>query len=269
LSEAGKQKSREELYIMKNKEISEFDLLIESHLGLERQGPGSTEMTLKALSFVDNLDENSKIADIGCGTGKQTIVLAQKTKCHITGVDMVPDFIDIFNENAQKFSLNNKVHGIVADALNLPFEKEEFDLIWSEGMIDSLGFEKTLSYWSSFVKRGGYVAVTSPSWLSNEHPDEIAGFWLAAGSGLYSIDDNIKSMQKSGYSFAAAFTLPEECWMQNYFIPRLESESTLSKKYLGNKVVDEYIRSMKYEVELYEKHKKHYGYVFYIGKKII
>ncbi len=253
---------------MNNKEITTFDLLIESHLGLERQGPGSIEMTLKAFSFIDNLKENSKIADIGCGTGGQTMVLAQNTECQITGVDMVSDFVDIFNNNARKLNLDTKVHGIVADALDLPFEMEEFDLIWSEGMIDSLGFEKTLSYWNSYIKTGGYVAVTSPSWLSIEHPDEIAKFWTDAGSGLYSIDDNIKSMQKSGYSFAAAFTMPEKCWMQNYFIPRMAAENELLKKYPNQTIVDEFIKEMKYEVDLYEKYKTHYGYVFYIGKKI-
>ncbi len=40
---------------MKNKTITEFELLIESHLDLERQGPGSAEMTLKALSFIATL----------------------------------------------------------------------------------------------------------------------------------------------------------------------------------------------------------------------
>jgi hypothetical protein len=43
----------------------------------ERQGPGSPEITLKALSFINGLTEKSKIADIGCGTGGQTMVLAK------------------------------------------------------------------------------------------------------------------------------------------------------------------------------------------------
>jgi hypothetical protein len=45
------------------------------------------------------------------------------------------------------------VQGIVGDALKLPFEKDGFDLIWSEGMIDSLGFEKTLSSGMAFSKQ--------------------------------------------------------------------------------------------------------------------
>jgi len=66
---------------MENKQISMIDVLLETHIGLERQGPGSSEMTMKALSFMDNLDNNSKVADLGCGTGGQTMVLAQ----NITG----------------------------------------------------------------------------------------------------------------------------------------------------------------------------------------
>lgn len=161
---------------MKNKEITEFDLLIESHLGLERQGPGSAEMTIKALSFIKNLDSNSMIADIGCGSGAQTMVLAENIDGHITGIDMIPDFINIFNDAAIKHIFFDRVQGIVGDALKLPFDKEEFDLIWSEGMIDSLGFEKTLSYWNGFLKTDGYIAVTSPSWLTTEKPAEVPYF---------------------------------------------------------------------------------------------
>lgn len=251
---------------MNNKEISMFDLLIETHIGLDRQGPGSSEMTIKALSFVENLDNNSRIADIGCGTGGQTMVLAQNTNSHITGIDMIADFVNIFNENANKSNFHDRVNGIVGDALELSFEKEELDLIWSEGMIDSLGFQKALSYWNGFLKKGGYVAVTSPSWLTSEHPAEIEKFWIDAGSGLHSIESNIESMRKSGFSFVAAFTLPDECWMQNYFIPRKMAEKNILQKYPDNDIVKEYIESMKYEVDLYEKYKQHYGYVFYIGK---
>lgn len=80
-----------------NKTISQFELnlICEYFSNLERQGPGSPEATLKALSFIDNLTENSRIADIGCGTGGQTMVLAQNIPGHITGLDLFPDFITL------------------------------------------------------------------------------------------------------------------------------------------------------------------------------
>ena len=49
----------------KPKTIHELDLnmIYEYYSNTERQGSGSPEITLKALSFIDGLTEKSKIAD--------------------------------------------------------------------------------------------------------------------------------------------------------------------------------------------------------------
>ncbi len=80
---------------------------------MERQGPGSPESTIRALSFIDNLSCASEIADLACGTGGQTMTLAQNTKGTITGLDIFPDFINKFNKNAEKLGVQNRVKGIV------------------------------------------------------------------------------------------------------------------------------------------------------------
>jgi len=82
-----------------NKSIHEFDfeLICEYFASIERQGPGSPEITIKALSFIDNLMNKAQIADIGCGTGGQTMVMGKRTSGHITGIDLFPAFIDLFN----------------------------------------------------------------------------------------------------------------------------------------------------------------------------
>jgi len=248
-------------------ELSVIDVLIETHAGLERQGPGSREMTVKALSFLDNKNKILRVADLGCGSGGQTMVLAQNISGNIIALDQFTDFINILNDNAKKQNLQERVKGIVGFMDNLCFQKEEFDLIWSEGAIDSIGFEKGLTHWNSFLKKQGHIAVTCPSWLTDKHPEEIEKFWTDAGSGLDTIGNNISIMQKSGYSFVAAFTLPETCWTDNYFIPRAAAEKALLEKYASNEIVEAYIENSKYEVELFSKYKQYYGYVFYIGKK--
>jgi len=253
---------------MENEEISIMDLVIKTHVVLDRQGPGSPETTIKALSFIEDLSKISKVADLACGTGGQTLVLAQNISGNIIGVDICSDFIDIFNNNVKKLNLQERVKGIIGSMDNLTFQKDEFDLIWSEGAIDNIGFEKGINYWISFLKKNGYIAVTCPSWLTNERPEEIEKFWSNAGSGLDTIGNNISIMQKIGYKIISIFTLPEKCWVDNYFIPREEAEKALLKKYKGNKIVEEYIKDEKYEVELYSKYKQYYGYVFYIGQKI-
>jgi len=254
----------------KNKSIHDFDLnlICELHVGLERQGPGSPEMTIKALSFLDNLNKISRVVDLGCGTGGQTMVLAQNITGNITGVDFFAGFINIFNDNAKKLNLQERVRGIVGSMESLSFQKEEFDLMWSEGAVASIGFEKGLNYWKDFLKKDGYIAVTYESWFTDERPVEIEKWWVDAVPEISTIGHNISIMQKAGYSLIAAFTLPEKCWTDNYFIPREAAGKALLEKYTGNKTVEAFIANMKYEAELYSKYKQYYGYVFYIGKKI-
>ena len=138
-----------------HKSIHDFDfkLICEYYSGLERQGPGSPEVTIKALSFIDNLTNESKIADIGCGTGGQTMVLASHTSGHITGIDLFADFIDIFNANSRKRNLQDRVEGVVGSMDDLAFQNEELDLIWSEGAIYNIGFERGIKMFSPAVFR--------------------------------------------------------------------------------------------------------------------
>ena len=130
-----------------NKSIHDFDfnLICEYFASIERQGPGSPEITLKALGFIDNLTEKSRIADLGCGTGGQTMTLAQNAPGQITGLDLFPYFIDLFNRNARQLNLQDRVKGVVGSMDDLPFQKEELDLIWSEGAIYNIGFERGLN----------------------------------------------------------------------------------------------------------------------------
>lgn len=247
---------------------SMLDLLLETHIGLERQGPGSVEVIEQALEFLKPLDQFSKIADLGCGTGTQTLLLAKYLSGNITGLDIFPKFIDKLNENAKSRNLASRVTGITGSMENLLFQKNSLDLIWSEGAIDNIGFEKGLSHWHDFLKKGGFVAVTCPSWLTKEQPTVIEKFWTDAGSRLDSISDNIETMQKCGYQFIASFALPEQCWTENYFIPREKAINNLLEKYAGNETMIEYAAQNQYETELYSRYSQYYGYVFYIGRAI-
>ena len=246
----------------------EFDLINEYFIELERQGPGSLEETIRALSFIGNLSKKAKIADLGCGTGTQTMELAQNTEATITALDLYAGSIDKLNITAKKHSLQHRVKGIVGSMDNLPFQNGEFDLIWSEGAIANIGFEKGLKYWKYFLKTDGYVAVTYESWFTEERPAEIEKWWVDAVPEIATIAHNITILQNTGYIPVAAFILPESCWIDNYFIPQKVRQEEFLKKHTGNKTVEDMISFMRREADLYSKYKQYYGYVFYIGKKI-
>ena len=253
-----------------NKSIHEFDfnLICEYFSSIERQGPGSPEVTIKALSFIDKLTDESHIADIGCGTGGQTMLLAQHAPGHITGIDLFPAFIDLFNSNAVKLDLQDRVKGVVGSMDKLPFHNDELDLIWSEGAIYNIGFEQGLNEWRKYLKKGGYIAVTEASWFTDERPDEINKFWQEAYSEIDTIPNKASQIQKAGYIPVATFILPENCWIERFYVPQVAAQEVFLKKYTGNKTAEGFIAYQRHEAQLYYRFKEYYGYVFYIGKKI-
>lgn len=253
-----------------NKTIHDFDfsLICEYFSTMERQGPGSPEMTLKALSFIDNLTDKSLIADIGCGTGGQTMTLAKHVEGQITALDLFPDFINIFNRNAEQAGLQGRVKGIVGSMDSLPFQEEELDLIWSEGAIYNIGFERGLNEWRKYLKTGGYIAVSEASWFTDERPAEIHKFWMNAYPEIDTIPNQVAKIHKAGYLPVATFVFPETCWIDNFFAPQNTARETFLSKYVGNKTAEEFITSEKHEEVLYHKYKQFYGYTFFIAKKI-
>lgn len=260
-----------QLMSSENKSIHDFDfnLICEYFSSVERQGPGSPEATIKALSFVENLSDQSVIADIGCGTGGQTMVLAQHTSGSITGIDLFPGFIDLFNENAAKLGLSRRLKGAVGSMDNLPFKEEALDLIWSEGAIYNIGFERGLKEWRKFLKQGGYIAVTEISWFTEERPDEINSFWMDNYPEIDTIPHKMAQVQKAGYLPVASFILPDNCWTDHFYAPQINIQEIYLSKHVGNKIAEELVFNQRREMALYNKYKAYYGYVFYIAKKIM
>jgi tocopherol O-methyltransferase len=71
------------------------------------------------------------IIDIGCGIGGATLYLAQKFNANATGITLSPIQASRARERAREMNLEDKAHFEVADALNIPFKDNNFDLVWS------------------------------------------------------------------------------------------------------------------------------------------
>lgn len=252
------------------KSIHEFDftMICEYFSGLERQGPGSRDATLKALSFIDNLTPESEIVDLGCGTGGQTMVLAEHTPGRITGLDLFSDFIEIFNTNCLQKDLQERVKGIVGSMDSLPFEKASLDLIWSEGAIYNIGYEHGLNAWREFLKPGGYVAVSEASWFTDSRPMEIDRYWNDAYPEIDTIPTKVRQLQEAGYVPVASFVLPSTCWTDEFYAPQVPAQTKFLEKYRGNEAAEELVKAQRHEADLYRRYHEFYGYVFYIGKRL-
>jgi SAM-dependent methyltransferase len=252
-----------------NKSIHEFDfnLICEYFSGLQRQGPGSVATTRKAASFIEGLSDDSLIADLGCGTGTQTLTLAGALPGHITAMDLFPKFIDIMKENVAREGLADRITPQVGSMGELPFEKGSLDLIWSEGAIYNIGFEHGIRYWRDYLKEGGYIAVSEGTWFTDERPAEIEEFWAMNYPEIDTIPIKVAQMQAAGYVPVATFVNPDSDWF-DYFAPTPAAQEAFLAKYPDSRTARELIDNQRREMGLYDKYRKYYGYAFYIGRKV-
>ena len=248
--------------------MTEIELIIDLHKDKERQGPGSERDTLRALELMLlPSDKKLNIADIGCGTGGQTMTLAQNLDGQITAVDLFSEFLNKLNERSDKMGLTERIKTLQASMEDLPFEREGLDIIWSEGAIYNLGFEKGVKSWKDFLKVGGYLAVSDITWISNARPKEIEDFWKEECPEIDIASNKISILEANGYTLEGYFVLSQDSWVENYYKP-IEAGfgPFLDRNHnsvLAKKVVDEY----KAEIKMYQTYKDYYSYGFYIARR--
>jgi len=127
------------------------------------------------------------------------------------------------------------------------FQKESFDIIWSEGSIFAIGFNKGLREWRKFLKNNGFLVVH----------DEIKG-----------MDNKLNMIIEAGYILINHFILSEDVWWTEYFSHLEKSVLDLKNKYLNNKKIEKILKKEKNEIDMFKRNPKDFCSVFYIMKKV-
>ncbi|MFY0672808.1 MAG: methyltransferase domain-containing protein [Bacteroidia bacterium] len=248
--------------------MTELELLIDLHKDRKRQGPGSDLETLKAIGFmnVQNI-EALKVADIGCGSGASTLVLAKTLNAQVTAVDLFPEFLKELQKRTKKKGIRQRVSTLKKSMDDLPFAPYEYDVIWSEGAIYNMGFENGVGYWKQFLKPGGYLAISDVTWITSSRPKEIENFWKKEYPEIDTAAEKIKILNKNGFTLAGYFFLEEASWIDNYYKPLKAHFEAFLKKHKRSKKAKEVVSTHIEEIDLYMLYKEYFSYGFYVAKK--
>lgn len=259
----------------------DLSMIVDFFRQIDRQGPGSEEITCRALSFIEGATgigaaaagsasstAQWRIADMGCGTGGQSITLALNTSAHITSYDNSEEMIETLQQRVAERGLQQRITGVVASMDQIPFDGREFDVIWAEGSIYNIGFERGLNLWREYLRDGGYIAVSDMVWLRDNRPAEIERYLNQNVPEMESPSFKLRQIEEAGYTPVANFVLPHNCWVENYYEP----VSALFREYLqrhGNsEEAVNFVECMREEIDMYNRYKEYFGYVFFIAKKI-
>lgn len=141
-----------------------------NHLGLTVIHPGGLKATQR-LEDTLKIDSNTKVLDIACGKGSTAFYLAEKYGCSVVGIDLSEELIEEANDSCKKKKLNNQVKFIVGNAMDLPFDDNQFDIAISQGILVFVDDKsKTINEASRVLKNGGKAGWVELSW--KKEPDE-------------------------------------------------------------------------------------------------
>lgn len=240
-------------------------LMFSFYEGVLRKGPGSEASTLKALSMLDRLSPTPRIIDFGCGAGVASLVLARATQGIVTAVDIHQPFLQQLETVAAREGLADRIKTIRADMADPPFPDGSFDLVWSEGAIYNIGFERGLKRWRRLLRAGGFIADTEVSWLCETPPDKVVDFWKNEYPAMTNIEDNLTKFRAGGFEPIGPVVLPSEDW-ENYYGPLQEQLVVFRSKNSEDAQAQSFADSVQQEIDIWKECGDSYGYVFYLGR---
>lgn len=155
----------------------------------------------KALAERLRIGPDHKVLDVGCGLGGTARHLASTYGCHVSGIDLTPEFVEVGNRLNQGLALDGQIDLRVASATDMPFGDAEFDrasmLHVGMNIADKAGLMGEVG---RVLKLGGYFAVFDVMRVGEE-PIEYPVAWAADESTSFvgSVDDYTKALADAGF----------------------------------------------------------------------
>jgi len=202
--------------------------------------------TRKAFQMLPAL-ETPRILDIGCGSGLPTLELAKLSNGEVIGIDIDQAQLDKLNRKIEEEGLSCRVKSVNCSLLEMDFPDDWFDIVWAEGSIWIIGFEKGLKEWRRLLKPNGFLVVH----------DEIRN-----------VSNKLKEIPSYGYKLVNHFQLPEDAWWTEYYQPLEIRVQKLYTKYKNNSEALTILKKYQNEIDMVKRKPKEHRSAFYIMRKI-
>lgn len=97
---------------------------------LHTGGLASTREQAETIGFADNM----QVLDLGCGVGGPARYIADAYGCTVVGIDLTAEFIEVADELTKRCGLADRVSFRQANAVDLPFQNERFDVVFCQNL---------------------------------------------------------------------------------------------------------------------------------------
>lgn len=235
--------------------------LVHLHLGVGREGPGDTALAERLLAALPDIPADVPIADLGCGSGAASVMLANHYRRHVVCVDLAEPFLEALRTRAAEAGVADLTACVQADMGGLDPEQYQFGLVWSEGAAYNLTFDGALRAWRPLLAPGGCLVVSELSWFTDAPPGDAAEFWGDAYPTMRTERANTDSARAEGFEVVFVERLPSKAWWENYYTPLLARADHLESG--ADETMRLVIAQVREEVDVFGRFSDDYGYTFY------
>ena len=99
------------------------------------------EVTME-LAAAAGLQPGLQVLDVGCGIGGPCRLFAEEYGCTATGIDITKEYIDAATRLSRLTKLDDRTRFVHGNALDLPFDKGSFDIVWTQHVQMNIGDKK-------------------------------------------------------------------------------------------------------------------------------
>ena len=243
-----------------------MDYFLQIYGSLPRAGPGSDELTRRAFELIPQLPERPRILDVGCGPGRQTVELLKRSGGSVVALDIYPEMIARVQAAAKSAGVSARLETIVQDMATKTFPASSFDVIWSEGAIYVLGFEKGLRMFRELVKPGGFVGVSEAVWLKPRPPSQVVEFWRQYPD-IDTVAAKLDVAKRCGYEVLGHFVFPASAWTDQYYDPMEQLVAEKSQDWRGIPEAEAVLAEATHEISIFRQYSDYYSYAFFVLRR--
>jgi SAM-dependent methyltransferase len=243
-----------------------WQVFFEIHSNLPREAPGDEPSARRALLALKELPPDPLVLDLGCGPGSATTLLARETGGRVVGLDRHAPFVREVRPRAHGDGLEERVHAVIGDMTMLPFAPRTFDLVWSEGALYSVGFDRGLRIARDQLRAGGCLVATEAVWLEAEPPDEIRRWWEGEYPDISSVEARLEVIAGAGLATLDHFTLPGGAW-EEYYRPLERRIEELRKRHTGDPFALGVLDEARVEIDMWRRFGGSYGYELFVCRR--
>ena len=204
-----------------------------------------SKFTQKAFNLLPKLIK-PRILDIGCGSGVPTLELAQMSDGEVIRIDINPTKLELLHLKIKEAGLSPRVKAMKLSMFEIPFDDASFDLIWSEGSIREIGFERGLKEWHRLLSQSGFLVL---------HEEVLSS-------------DILLQIPTYGYRLVDYLLLPVDVWWTEFYRPLENRMKELRLIYRTNLEALKLLERLQNEINLVKAKPEQFSSAFYILQKV-